>query len=143
MSFSNAAETAILALIFNATAWANIADNAASSPFTNIYLSGHVADPGEAGVQNTSPLTYTGYAYTAIARTSGGWTVSGATASNAAQVTLPACTAGSSTFSHFGLGWSSSGAGVLLGSGALTASLAISAGITPTAAIGAITVTLD
>ena len=36
----------LLKLIFNAVAWANMADNAAASPLTNLYLSLHTADPG-------------------------------------------------------------------------------------------------
>jgi hypothetical protein len=38
---SGTTETAILALIFNATAWANYADNAASSPQTNMAVALH------------------------------------------------------------------------------------------------------
>ena len=34
-----------LKLIFNATAIANIADNAATSPLTNLYVALHTADP--------------------------------------------------------------------------------------------------
>jgi hypothetical protein len=49
MSKSNAFENDLLKLIFNATAIANLADNAASSPLTNLYVSLHTADPGEAG----------------------------------------------------------------------------------------------
>jgi hypothetical protein len=54
MSISNTTENAILNLIFNATAWANYADNAASSPQTNIGVSLHTADPGDAGDATTS-----------------------------------------------------------------------------------------
>ena len=42
---------------------------------------------------------------------------------------------------HFGIGSDSSGAGNLFLSGALTASLAVSSGITPSFAIGALTAT--
>jgi hypothetical protein len=35
----------LLKLIFNATAWANMADNAASSPYTNLYISLHTGSP--------------------------------------------------------------------------------------------------
>jgi hypothetical protein len=46
MSISDATEANILKLIFNATAWANYADNAATSPQTNIDNALHTADPG-------------------------------------------------------------------------------------------------
>lgn len=62
MSFSNAAETGIMKLLFQAVAWANIADNTATSPDTNISMALHTADPGEAGTQSTSEATYTSYA---------------------------------------------------------------------------------
>ena len=51
MSKGNTFELDLLALIFNATAIANIADNAAASPLTSLYVALHTADPGEAGSQ--------------------------------------------------------------------------------------------
>ena len=68
MSATNTVETAILNLIFAAQAWANVADNAASSPITTFYISLHTADPGETGSQTTSETAYTGYARVAIDR---------------------------------------------------------------------------
>jgi hypothetical protein len=47
MSMGNTFENDIAKLIFNATAIANIADNAASSPLTSLYVALHTADPGE------------------------------------------------------------------------------------------------
>jgi hypothetical protein len=143
MSATNTLETELLELIFQAGAFANVADNAASSPLTNLYVSLHTADPGETGSQTTSEATYTSYARVAVARTSGGWTVSGNTASNVGTITFPACTGGSNTITHFGIGSLTSGAGVLYFSGSLTASLAVSTGITPSFAAAALTVTAD
>jgi len=143
MSATNTTEDNVLKLIFNATAWGNIADNTATSPATNLYISLHTADPGETGSQTTSESAYTSYARVAVARTSGGWTVSNPTVSNAAAISFPACTGGSSTITHFGIGLSSAGAGTLLFSGALSASLAVSNGITPQFAIGQLTTTCD
>ena len=74
MSKSNVFENDLLKLIFNATPIAGLADNAASSPVTNLYLALHTADPGEAGDQTTSEISYTGYTRLAVLRTSGGWT---------------------------------------------------------------------
>lgn len=58
-----------LKLIFNATAWANMADNAAASPYSNLYLSLHTADPGVGNSQTTNETAYTNYVRIAIART--------------------------------------------------------------------------
>jgi len=72
---NNAAKQAVLQLIFNGTAYANVADNAASSPLTNLYGALHTAWPGRTGSQSTSEASYTNYARVAIPRTSGGFTV--------------------------------------------------------------------
>lgn len=143
MSKSNTLETAILELLLNATAFANIADNAAASPLTNVYLSLHTADPTDAGNQTSNECAYTSYARVAVARTSGGWTVAAGQAENAAAVSWPQATGGSETATHFGLGTDASGAGRLLYSGQLGANLAISNGITPTADPGDIVITED
>lgn len=134
MSKSDSLENAWLLLLLQNTNIANVGDATGlrgSSTAGSLYVSLHTADPGEAGAQNTSEATYTSYARVAVARSSGGWTVSADAASNAAAVTFPACTGGSNTITHFGVGTASSGAGVLLYKGALSASLAVSNGITP------------
>lgn len=143
MSKGNTFENDLVQLILNATAIANIADNAASSPLTSVYVSLHTGDVGEGGDQTTSEATYTSYARVAVARTSGGWTVITNTASNAAAVTFPAATGGSNTITHFAVGTASSGTGKVLYKGALTSSLAVSSGITPEFAIGALTISED
>lgn len=109
----------------------------------SLYVSLHTANPGEAGSQNTSEANFTSYARVAVARTAGGWTVTGPVGSNAAAVAFPECTGGSNTVTHFGIGTDVSGAGKLLFYGALTSSLAISTGITAEFPIGAITITED
>jgi hypothetical protein len=131
MSKSNAFENSLLKLIFNATAIANLADNAASSPLTNLYVSLHTADPGEAGDQSTSEATYTSYARVAVLRTSGGWTVTNNSVSPVANIDFPNCTGGTNTITYFGVGTASSGAGVLYYSGTVSPSISISSGVTP------------
>lgn len=143
MSLGNTFENDLMKLIFNGTAIANIADNAASSPATSYYISLHTADPGEAGDQTTSEAAYTSYARVAVNRNSGGWTVTNNQAVNAATISFPACTGSSSTVTYFAIGTASSGTGKVLLSGALTSSLAISSGITPQFAAGALTATAD
>lgn len=137
----NTTDSNLLKLIFQAIAIANLADNAATAPFTNLFVGLYTADPGPAGDQTTSEATYTGYARVAVARTSGGWSIAAQTISNAGAVSFPACTGGSNTITFFAIGTATSGAGILLYSGALTASLAVSNGITPSFAAGALTVT--
>ena len=139
-------ENAVLALIFNATAIANIADNAATSPLTSLYCALHTADPTDAGNQSSNETAYTSYARQGVARTSAGWTVSGTSptqAANAAAINFPACTGGSSTVTYASVGVAVSGATNILYAGALTASLAISSGITPQYAIGQLVLTED
>lgn len=143
MSKSNSCETDILELIFNAVAWPDLAENDTTSPATSLYVSLHTADPGESSDQTTNEIAYTNYARVAVARTAGGWTVSGNQVSNTGTVTWPTCGATGGTATHFGIGTLSSGTGQLLYKGALSSSLAISNGITPTAAASALVVTED
>ena len=131
MSKSNAFENALLQLIFNATAIANLADNAASSPLTSLYISLHTADPGEAGNQSTSEATYTGYARVAVARTSGGWTVTANSVSPVANIDFPIATGGTNTITYFGVGSAASGAGVLYYSGTVTPNISVVNGVIP------------
>jgi hypothetical protein len=131
MSKSNTFENDWLKLIFNATAIANLADNAASSPLTNLYVSLHTADPGEAGNQSTSEVAYTSYARVAVSRTSGGWTVTANSVSPVANIDFPAATGGSGTITYFGVGSASSGSGVLYYSGTVTPSISVTSGVTP------------
>ena len=132
---------AILALIFNATAWADMAQNDGSGPNTDLYLSLHTAAP-VGDVQTSNEATFGSYARIAIARTTGGWDVPslGATV-NAALAQFAECTSGSNVITHVAIGTASSGAGHILYSGALGASRTISAGIQPQFADSALTVT--
>lgn len=149
MSFSNASESAIFLLLFNNSNFANVGDATGlrgSSAAGNFYIALHTADPGEAGDQTTNEATFTGYARVAVARTSGGFTVSGTAptqVANAGAVTFAICTGGSNTITHFSIGVASSGAGVILLSGALNSSLPVSNNITPSFAVGDLAATLD
>lgn len=150
MSMSDAAELDLAKLLFNNTTWANLGDATGvvgSTAAGSLFIALHTADPTDAGTQTSSEATYTGYARVAVARSSGGWTCATSsgttTAVNAAAINFAACTAGSNTITHFSIGRATSGAGEILASGALTASLAVSAGITPNFAAGALTATFD
>ncbi len=136
MSLSNAMENDIVGYTFNATAisW---------DGNTNLFVAMHTADPGEAGNQSTSEATYTSYARVTVARTAGGWTVSGNQAQNAAIVQFPQCTGGSNTLTYVSVGTAASGTGQILFSGALASSLSVSSGIQPQFSAGSLTASMD
>ena len=121
----------LLRLILNGIGIANIADNAAASPLTNLYLSLHTTDPGPGGSQNTSEATYGGYARMAVPRTSLGFTVSGTSATLTASIIFPTATSGSETESWAAVGVALTGAGKILYRGPITPALAITTGIAP------------
>jgi hypothetical protein len=122
----------LLKLIFNATAIANIADNAGSSPLTNLFVALHTATPAAAGSQVTNEAAYTSYGRATVARTSGGWTASSAqTTSPVAAVTFAAATGGSETETFASIGVVVSGASKQLYFGTVTPNIVVSNGVTP------------
>jgi hypothetical protein len=131
MSKGDTFENDLLKLIFNATAIGNIADNAAASPLTNLQVGLHTADPGETGNETTSEAAYTSYARVAVARTSGGWTVTNNSVSPVASIDFPAGTGGSGTVTHFHVGTAASGTGKILYSGTVTPNIVTGNGVTP------------
>lgn len=134
MSISDAFESDLLKLIFNGTPIANIADNAVTAPLTNLFIALHTADPGEAGTQATSETTYTGYARVSVARTTGGWGVTGTSPTQAAPVaniTFGAWIAGAGTITHWSIGVAASGATKILLSGTVTPNIVLGAGVIP------------
>ena len=146
MSKSNTFENDLLQLIFNNVDIADIGDTAGiqnSAVAGSLYLALHTADPGEAGNATTNECAYGSYARIAVARTVGGWTVSGNQASNAALAQFPECTGGSETITHVSITVAISGTSKILYKGALTASRSVSSGIQPQFAIGALVVTED
>ena len=131
MSIADTTETAIMALIFNATAWANYADNAASSPQTNIHVGLHTADPTDSGTMSSSEAAYTSYARVNVARSAGGWTVTGGSVSPVANIDFPAGTGGSGTVTHFSTGKTGGGAAAILFKGSVSPSIVTGNGVTP------------
>jgi len=80
----------ILALIYNATAWANVADNAAASPIAVIQMALATASYSVSSTLASNETAYTNYVRQTPARTTGGWTVpSGSATSNAAAIEYP------------------------------------------------------
>ena len=134
MPISNATQNAILALTFQAVAWANYADNAASSPQANTAISLNTADPTTAGTMSTNEITYTSYARASVARTTGGWAISGSsptTINPVAAITFAAGTGGSGTASFFTTGKTGGGTTAILWSGTVTPNIVCGSGVTP------------
>jgi len=130
MSKGNNLENDILALIFNATAIPDLAENDSTSPATTLTVALHTADPGEAGTQATNETAYTGYARIAVARTSGGWTVTGNSVSPVANIDFGECTASpGAALTHFSVGTGVSNE--LLYSGTLTPNITMAIGVIP------------
>lgn len=147
MSMSNTLETELLALLFNADGIANIADNAASGPLTDLSVSLHTGDPGEAGTQATNEASYTSYDRVEVNRAAGvgGWNVVGAVASPVDDIVFPQATGGSETESHMGIGSDPTppNAGVLYLSGTVTPNIVVSSGVTPRLTASGTTITFD
>jgi hypothetical protein len=130
---SNGWDQAVLAAVFQGVfsgAGSTIFQNAAS-PATNLYMSLHTADPGPGGNQTTSEAAYTGYARVAVARSTGGWTLTGETITPVATIVWPTATGGSETETFWGIGLSSTGTGTLLYSGPISPTIAVTSTITP------------
>lgn len=134
MSIGDTTESALLSLILCAVAWGNYADNAAGTPQTNIAVGLHTADPGDSGTMSTSETTYTSYARASVARTAGGWTVSGTSPTQAvpaAAIAFAAGTGGSGTITNFSTGKTGGGAAATLFTGTVTPNFAVGNGVTP------------
>ena len=134
MSFSNATETTLSAKIFTATA---ISWDAATQ--FDIHL--HTADPGEAGASTANEATYTSYTAVTVNTNATDWTVSGGTTTNDNLIQFPQATGGTNTITHVSI--TPNGSTEIIVSGALNASVAVSSGIQPQFAAGALTITID
>lgn len=143
-------ENEVLLLIFNNTNIANIGDatglrgsTAAGNLYVRLFTSAVTVNDSTVGTE----CAYTGYvAYgVAVARTSGGWTVSTNNASNTAAITFGQCTAGSETVRYVGIfrNNSSTAESGRLYWGQLNSDLAVSSGITPEFAIGDLDINED
>jgi hypothetical protein len=132
---SNSSANSLALLLFQATTWANVAQNAGTSPATTLYISLHTADPGPSGTQSTSEAAYTGYARQTLIRTAAGWTVAGAVITPISTISFPACTGGSETETFLGIGLAATaGTGTtaqLLMSGSISPTIAVASGVTP------------
>ena len=134
MSLSNTTENAALKMFLQGT------DPSYRAGATQ-YLALFTADPGEAA-SLAAEANYTGYARVALTKSSA-WTDGGSTFTNADLVQFGACLSGTNALTHFAVVDTSSGAVALMISGALAATLNVSAGIQPQFAGGALSVNAD
>jgi len=140
MSVTTAFAQDMLKLLLQGVAIANIADNAASSPATHLYIGLYESEPGIGGNQTTGETGYTGYAREVINRNSGAWDVSSNQGSNLASIAFPQNTAGTGTLRYGGIGLSLSGTGKLLLFGPLRQPITLVVGMTPTIPVGGIVI---
>ena len=138
MSKSNTLESDYLLLMFNNTNIALVGDATGirgSTVAGSVFVGLHTADPGEAGTQSTSEISYTGYGRVAVARAGGSWSVSGTAPTQVAPVAainFGQMTAGAGgTATHFTIGAEVSGTGKMLYKGAITPTIVVSNGVTP------------
>ncbi len=142
MTISNATETAVLKLIYQAIAWANYADNAAGTPQTLVDNSLQVGDPLDAGTLATSEVTYTGYTRVGVSRNTTGWTESSGTITPAANIDFAVGTGGTGIVTHWSTGKTGGGAAAILWSGTVTPNINTGSGVTPRLTTASI-ITLD
>lgn len=107
------------------------------------YIALYTSDPGEAGTAPTNEAAYGSYARVTVTAATGFTAASGGSSSNTGLIQFPECTSGSETITHCAIVTTTSGAGQILYSGALTASRAISTGIQPQFAIGSLVCSED
>jgi hypothetical protein len=127
MGLITAQATDLLELVFNNTDFENIGDATGlrgSTAAGSFYIALFTADPTATG-STANEATYTGYARVAVARNSGGFTISSTNVSNTAAITFGECTAGSNTITHFAIMTAISGGDMII-RGALSSSLAVS-----------------
>ena len=131
----------IVALYYNATPIANIADNAASSPITTVKMALATASYSPSSTMSSNETAYTNYARQDTARTTGGWSApSGGATSNVAAVEFPQCGVTGATITSACTG-KGAGASDIFHYGDLNASIAVSNQIQPRFPASNITIT--
>ena len=134
MSLSNTTENAILKTLLQGS------DPSWRAGATQ-YLALFTADPGETG-SIAAEADYTGYARIALTKATA-WTDGGSSFGNAALIQFGACTAGTNALTHFAVVDTASGVVNMMISGALSATLNVSAGIQPQFPVAALTISAD
>lgn len=107
----------------------------------NRWIALFTADPGEAGTAVTNETAYTDYARVAVPVAD--WTDGGSVFTNTNLLQFPVCGVTGAVLTHVAIVTTSAGAGQILYSGALSASLTVSNLIQPQFAAGALSVSED
>jgi len=134
MSLSNTTETAALDMFLRGT------DPAYRAGATQ-YLALFTGDPGETA-SLAAEADYTGYARVALTKATA-WTGTSSPFTNTSLIQFGACTAGTNAITHFAVVDTASGAVTMMVSGALSATLNVSAGIQPQFAASALSISAD
>ena len=134
MSLSNTTETAALDMFLRGT------DPAYRAGATE-YLALFTGDPGETA-SLAAEADYTGYARVALTKATA-WTGTSSPFTNTSLIQFGACTAGTNAITHFAVVDTASGAVTMMVSGALSATLNVSAGIQPQFAASALSISAD
>lgn len=144
MPKSTDAANRIVNLMYRATAWPTVADNAASTPLTNVVVALHTATLTAAtNSQAENEVAYTNYARQNVARSTGWAAASGGATSNAALLQFPQSGATGATLAAVSTGTTISGATPVWHYGTLNSTITIgaSASITPQFLTGALVIT--
>lgn len=140
MPKSTSACNSILALIYNATTWADVAENDTTSPMTDIEIALAKVTGAAGDTMATNEADYTNYVRQTVVRSTLGWDApSGGATANAAAIDYPQCGVTGNTIVAAKTG--KTGAGQVFHYGDLNAPIAVSSLIRPTFDIGAVTIT--
>lgn len=134
MSLSNATEADILDVLLRGV------DPSYRAGATQ-YLALFTADPGEAA-SLSNEANYTGYARVALTKASA-WTGTASPFTNTDLIQFGICTAGTNALTHFAVVDTASGAVEMMISGALSATLNVSAGIQPQFGSGVLSISAE
>jgi len=130
-----------LALLYNATPWANIADNAAAAPVTNVYMRLATASYSASDNASADETAYTNYVPQPVPRSISGWSAPSAGAiQNAAAIEYPQCGVTGSTITSACTA-KATGASEIFHYGDLNSPIAVSNQIQPRFPAGAVTIT--
>ena len=145
MSLTNQAEDDVLDLMFTNVDAPNFGDAAGlqnSAAAGSIQVSLHTGTLLETHTATTQfEAAYTNYARQTVARSAAGWTVAAGTVDNDAAISFPS-SGSSETETDFGLTFLATGDFLQL-FGALTSSLAVTSGVVPEFAIGALDISVN
>lgn len=129
--FSKTFATDLLKLIYQGTTITGLARDD-TSPLASLYMALHTSDPGAAGTQSTSEVTYTGYARVAVPRDVTGFTVTDNVMNPTQTLEFGEMTGGTNqTATHMTIGTAASGGGKVLARFTLSPSIDLKNAVTP------------